>query len=167
MSAFAARAILSGLEATIATASRYGPALRDYRAVVCRFEDGLFAAVPSGRGLVEPAEAQAMIDDIFGALGRNAPRLCLVSGFADPRIGGFADFARRLVLIERSALHRYLVLHESAHFLMPQDLWHGPGFLHVLQFLYRNLIGVPDEAIRWFMRLHALPPVIEPLASVA
>ncbi|MGH7089353.1 MAG: hypothetical protein ACREFQ_10690, partial [Stellaceae bacterium] len=48
-------------------------------------------------------------------------------------------------------------LHESAHLIVPQDRRHGPGFTFVLQLLYRSFVGVPEEAVRQFLRRHRLP----------
>jgi hypothetical protein len=168
MSSFLARLADGGLGAALAVASRCGSAAVDYRAAVCRFEDDLFKAFPAGHRLMELAEAEAMIGPIFAACGLRAPALTLVAGFDDPRVGGFADLARHRIAIERGYLYRFLVLHESAHFIVPQDRLHGPGFLYVLQLLYRDVIGVPEDATRRYLRKHALPPVADiavPLAA--
>ncbi len=130
---------------------------RDYRAALCRFEDDLFARYPDGHRILGEAEAHALIASVFTACGRAVPSLDLVDGFADPRIGGFADVEGNRIMIERGCLYRFLVLHESAHLLAPADHRHGPVFTYVLQMLYRTFIAVPEHAIRDLLLRHGLP----------
>lgn len=132
-------------------------ARRDYRAALCRWEDDLFASFPAGHRLIEYDQATAMIQSIFSAFRRPAPQLCLVPGFEDPRVGGYADIEQNRIAIETGFLYRFLVLHECAHLLAPQDRFHGPAFVYVLQLLYRCFIGIPEEAVRAFLRRHGLP----------
>jgi len=81
---------------------------RDYRAALCRFEDDLFARYPDGHRILGEAEAHALIASVFTACGRAVPSLDLVDGFADPRIGGFADVEGNRIMIERGCLYRFL-----------------------------------------------------------
>jgi hypothetical protein len=140
----------------------------DHRPALCRFEDDLFATFTAGHEIVSYAEAVRMIGAVFRAVGRAAPNLELVPGFDDPRIGGFADVASHTIKIETGYLYRFLVLHECAHILIPEDKMHGPGFTYVLQLLYRAFIGVPVDAMQQCLARHGLPsqvalPLLEPL----
>jgi hypothetical protein len=130
---------------------------QDYRAALCRFEDELFARYPDGHRIMGEAEARSLVATVFAACGRKVPRLDLVAGFADPQIGGFADVGRNRILIEDGCLYRFLVLHESAHLLVPTDHRHGAVFTYVLQMLYRTFIGVPERAVRDLLLHHGLP----------
>ncbi len=152
-----ARLARCGLSDGIAAALRRGDLRTDFRAAICRFEDDLFAAFPAGHALMEYDSAAAMIHEIFAACGRPAPALALVAGFDDPRVGGFADIANHCIAIENGYLYRFLVLHESAHMLVPEDRRHGPAFTFLLQLLYRSFIGIPEEAVRRSLRRHDLP----------
>jgi hypothetical protein len=152
-----ARLVGRGLKEGVANAVRRGDTRTDFRAALCRFEDDLFAAFPVGHGLIEYAAASSMIAEIFTACGCRVPTLALVPGFDDPRVGGFADVANHRIAIERGYLYRFLVLHESAHLLVPQDRRHGPAFTYLLQLLYRSFIGIPEEAIHRFLSKHGLP----------
>ena len=146
-----------GLGAAIATAARLGDSTVDFRSAICRFEDDLFAEFPAGHGLMAYDEAAAMLRDIFRAVGRVPPRLTLVPGFDDPRVGGYADVKNHRIAIERGYLYRFLVLHESAHLIVPEDRRHGPAFTYILQLLYRSFIDIPESAIRGFLSRHGLP----------
>jgi len=150
----------SGLSEALAGAVAAGDMKTDYRAAVCRFEDDLFAAFPRGHALIDRRMAERMVAEIFHAVGRRPPRLTLVAGFADPRVGGFADIANHRIAIERGHLYRFLVLHEAAHLIVPKDRRHGPGFIFVLQLFYRSFIGIPEDAVRNFMEKHGLPTVL-------
>ncbi len=130
---------------------------RDYRAALCRWEDDLFARFPDGHRILTPDAAAQLIETLFDACGRAPPDLRLVRGFDDPRVGGFADVARNCIVIENGCLYRFLVLHESAHMLVPADHHHGPVFTYVLQALYRAFIGIPETAIRELLLRHGLP----------
>jgi hypothetical protein len=141
----------------IANALSFQDAEQDYRAALCRFEDDLFAHYPDGHRIMGEAEARALIATVFTACGRKLPRLDLVDGFADPAVGGFADVARNRMLIEKGCLYRFLVLHESAHLLVPGDRQHGATFTYILQMLYRTFIGVPERAVRELLLRHGLP----------
>jgi hypothetical protein len=138
----------------------------DCRAALCRFEDALFAAFPAGHEIIDFDTAVAMIGELFRACGRPAPALDIVGGFEDPRIGGFADVARHRIAIERGFLYRFLVLHECAHILVPEDRLHGPAFIFALQLLYRHFIDIPEAAIRHHLRRQGLPDTTQ-LASSA
>jgi hypothetical protein len=129
----------------------------DFRAAVCRFEDELFEIFPAGHRRMEFDDARSMLGEIFTLCGRMPPKLALVAGFEDPRVGGFADIANQRIAIERGYLYRFLVLHESAHLIVPEDRRHGPAFTYILQLLYRSFIGVPEEAMRRLLRRHRLP----------
>jgi len=153
-----------GLGQAIAAASRGGDLATDFRAAVCRFEDDLFAAFPAGHGLMAYDAAAAMLREVFAACGAAPPALALVPGFDDPRVGGFADVANHRIAIENGYLYRFLVLHESAHLLVPQDRRHGPGFTYVLQLLYRSFVGIPEEVVRRFLTRHGLPAYTGPRA---
>lgn len=133
----------------------------DYRPALCRFEDDLFSAYSAGHEIVSYGEALGMIGGLFRAVGRAAPNLVLVPGFDDPKIGGFADVANHTIKIETGYLYRFLVLHESAHILVPEDKKHGPGFTFVLQLLYRRFIGIPVDAMQRYLKRHGLPAVTE------
>jgi hypothetical protein len=140
----------------------------DHRPALCRFEDDLFAMFTAGHEIVPYAEAVRMVGAVFRAVGRAAPNLELVPGFDDPRIGGFADVASHTIKIETGYLYRFLVLHECAHILIPEDKMHGPGFTYVLQLLYRAFIGIPVDAMQQYLVRHGLPsqvalPPLEPL----
>jgi hypothetical protein len=134
----------------------------DYRPAVCRWENDLFKKFPWALRLLGEDEAEALIREIFAAFGGSppAPALEIVSGFADPQIGGYADVAHNRILIERGFLYAYLVLHEIAHILVPEDHQHGPAFIHVLQALYRTHLDIPDADLRDLMREHGLPDLI-------
>lgn len=161
------RAANRGLTEAIAAAARLGDRSTDFRAAICRFEDDLFAAFPAGHRLMGYDAAAQMVRDVFTACGRAPPRLALVAGFDDPRVGGFADVRNHRIAIERGYLYRFLVLHESAHLIVPDDRRHGPGFTYVLQLLYRSFIGIPEEAVRRFLGRHGLPGYTEEAAGAA
>jgi hypothetical protein len=129
----------------------------DYRDALCRFEDDLFERYRHGHRILHEPEARALISEIFAACERPAPSLELVPGFTDPRIGGYADVAGHRILIETGCLYIYLVLHEIAHILVPEDRWHGPAFAHVLQALYRTYLDIPEDVIRLLFDRHGLP----------
>jgi hypothetical protein len=146
------------LERGIIAAQRLGrDSNTDYRAALCRWEDDLFAEFPAGHQLLEYEAAHGLIRDVFHICQRPAPSLRLVPGFDDPSVGGYADVARNCIVIEQGFLYRYLILHESAHILVPHDRCHGPAFTYTLQLLYRHFIGVPESAIRRHLRRHGLP----------
>jgi hypothetical protein len=134
---------------------------RDYRAALCRFEDDLFARYRDGHRILGEAEASALIATVFTACGRAVPDLDLVDGFDDPRVGGLADVEGNRIMIEKGCLYRFLVLHESAHLLVPTDHRHGPVFTYVLQMLYRTFIRVPEHVIREFLIRHELSSYTE------
>ena len=157
MSSLFGRWVQGGLDAAIASAVAAGDTNTDFRAAVCRFEDDLFAQYPDGHARIPRGEACDMVMEIFSALGRRPPRLDLVPGFSDPRIGGFADVANHRIAIERGHLYRFLVLHEAAHLVVPEDRLHGPAFTFVAQLLYRSFIGIPEEAMRRCLARNGLP----------
>lgn len=152
-----ARLAKGGLAEAVAAAVRLGDNQTDYRAAICRFEDDLFATFIEGHAIMGYGAAKVMIGEIFTTCGRRPPALALVPGFTDPRVGGYADVANHRIAIEDGHLYRFLVLHESAHMLVPQDRHHGPAFTYMLQLLYRSFIGIPEEAMRRFLRKHGLP----------
>jgi hypothetical protein len=141
----------------VAAAASSGHDGRDYRAALCRFEDDLFAQYRDGHRIMDAAETQTLIVTVFTACGRPLPRLELVAGFADPKVGGYADVEGNRILIEEGCLYRFLVLHEAAHLLVPEDNRHGAAFTYVLQMLYRVFIGIPESAVRDLLRHHGLP----------
>jgi hypothetical protein len=157
MSTIFGRWARSGLGEAIASAVAEGDTGTDFRAAICRFEDELFAEYPAGHAVIALADAKAMVAEIFAGLGRPPPRLALVPRFADPRIGGFADVANHRIAIERGHLYRFLVLHEAAHLVVPEDRLHGPAFTFVAQLLYRSFIGIPEEAVRHALARNGLP----------
>ena len=67
------------------------------------------------------------------------------------------DVANHRIAIERGHLYRFLVLHEAAHLIVPEDRRHGPGFTFILQLLYRSFVGIPEEAVRHYLSRHGLP----------
>ncbi len=152
-----ARLAKRGMNDGVAAALRHGDVSTDFRAAICRFEDDLFAVFPAGHRLMDYEDAAAMIHEIFATCGRRVPRLALVAGFDDPRVGGFADVANHRIAIEKGYLYRFLILHESAHLLVPEDRRHGPAFTYMLQLLYRSFIGIPEDAVRRFLHRHGLP----------
>lgn len=156
-----------GLSEALADAIAEGDGETDFRAAICAFEDDLFAAYPLGHGRMEFRAAQEMIGEVFGALGRRPPQLALVPGFADPKVGGYADVAKHRIAIERGHLYRFLVLHELAHLIVPGDRKHGPGFALVLQLLYRSFIGIPEEALVRFLERHGLPAYLGAKLQIA
>jgi hypothetical protein len=162
-----ARAARRGLAREVAMALRGADTRTDFRAAICRFEDDLFAAFPAGHALVDFDDAEAMLRAIFRACGRAPPGLALVSGFDDPKIGGYADIANHRIAIEEGFLYRFLVLHEAAHLIVPQDRRHGPAFTFILQLLYRSFIDVPEAAIARFLVKHGLPAYTGAEALVA
>ncbi|MDB5410487.1 MAG: hypothetical protein JWL84_5399 [Rhodospirillales bacterium] len=143
-------------EGAVAALAQSGSS-QDCRAALCRWEDALFAQYPEGHRIMTTPEATALIEDVFAAFGRAAPQLELVPGFEDPRIGGFADVKRHRIVIENGCLYRFLVLHEAAHILVPEDRHHGPVFIYVLQTLYRAFLDVPETAVRELLTQHGLP----------
>jgi hypothetical protein len=148
----------TGLEHVVVTAQTLGrDSTIDYRAKLCRWEDHLFAEFPVGHELLEFDAAQALIRDVFRICQRPAPSLRLVPGFDDPSVGGYADIARNQIVIEQGFLYRYLILHESAHILVPHDRCHGPAFTYTLQLLYRHYFRIPESAIRRHLRDQGLP----------
>jgi hypothetical protein len=147
-------------EGTVAALAQAGPQ-RDCRAALCRWEDDLFTRYPQGHRVITTREATTLIGDVFAAFRRPAPRLDLVVGFEDPRIGGFADVKRHRIVIEKGCLYRFLVLHEAAHLLVPEDRNHGPVFIYVLQTLYRTFLGIPESAVRELLEQHGLPSYTE------
>ena len=156
----------------IAAARRHGISGSDYRAMLCHWEDALFARFPEGHRILDIDAAADLVRRVFEAAGRTLPELHIVSGFEDPRVGGFADVDRHRILIEQGSLYRFLILHESAHLLVPEDRLHGPAFIYVLQNLYRTFIGIPESAIAELLRAHELPsytavPGAEPEAVAA
>lgn len=161
------RAAQRGLSAAIATATRFGDLTIDFRAAICRFEDDLFAEFPTGHRLMEYDDAVRMLRDIFRSIGRATPRLALVPGFDDPRVGGYADVKNHRIAIETGYLYRFLVLHEAAHLIVPEDRRHGPAFTYTLQLLYRSFIGIPEDAMRRFLNRHGLPAVTGIYADAA
>jgi hypothetical protein len=162
-----ARVADRGLQDALAAALRRCDLSTDFRAAICRFEDDLFAAFPAGHRLMDYDDAAAMVRDIFRVLGRTPPRLSLVAGFDDPRVGGFADIRNHRIAIEKGYLYRFLVLHESAHLIVPEDRRHGPAFTYILQLLYRSFIGIPEEAVRRFLSRHGLPAYTGATAGAA
>jgi hypothetical protein len=153
----------------VASARRCRDAV-DHRAALCRWEDALFAEFLRGHEILSEDEAVRLIGNVFAACGRAPAALRIVPGFQDPRIGGYADIAGHAILIEKGFLYRFLLLHEAAHILVPEDLHHGPGFIYVLQHLYRDFIGIPQTRILQLLRRFGLPsgPATEPaLASAA
>ena len=145
----------------ILAASSTEVADRDYRAALCRFEDDLFARHPAGHRIMDIVETRALIASVFTACGRPVPRLELVAGFADPKIGGYADVEGNRIMIEEGCLYRFLVLHEAAHLLVPDDRRHGSTFTYVLQMLYRVFIGISEHAVRDLLLRHGLPSYTE------
>src|SRR5579883_689011 len=146
-----------GLSEAVAVATAFGDRRTDFRAAICRFEDDLFGAFPAGHRLMDYDSAATMLREVFAACDRPPPRLALVDGFDDPKVGGYADVANHRIAIERGFLYRFLVLHEAAHLLVPEDRRHGPAFTFILQLLYRSFIDVPEHAIRHFLHRHGLP----------
>jgi hypothetical protein len=139
----------------------------DCRAAVCRWEDELFLHYPQGHHILQLHDARALIADIFAVCERPAPTLSLVPGFPDPGIGGYADVARRRILIETGCLYAYLVLHEVAHILVPEDRRHGPAFIYILQMLYRAYLAIPEPAINALIEKHGLPGRVLELIGVS
>jgi hypothetical protein len=156
------------LDEGVAAAGIRGCREQDYRAALCRWEDELFARFPAGHRIMDESEARALIAEVFAAFDRPAPRLDMVAGFEDPRVGGFADVRNHRIIIERGCLYRFLVLHEAAHILVPDDRMHGPVFTYVLQVLYRAFIGIPEQPVQALLRAHGLPSyTMLPDASLA
>jgi hypothetical protein len=146
-----------GLLEAMAAAAAEGDIETDFRAALCRFENDLFAAYPLGHTRMGVRAAEQMIGQIFTDLGQRPPALAMVPGFADPRVGGYADIPNHRIAIERGHLYRFLVLHESAHLIAPADRRHGPAFTFVLQLLYRSFIGIPEDSARRLLLKHGLP----------
>jgi hypothetical protein len=151
-----AKFVLGNATAT-ATAVTRGCAEQDYRAALCRWEDALFARFPEGHRILGVDEARALIAMVFGPFDKPVPTLEIVAGFEDPQVGGFADVASNRILIEDGCLYRFLILHESAHLLVPTDRCHGAMFTYLLQILYRIFIGIPEYPVRKLLRRHGLP----------
>src|SRR5215469_6515736 len=152
-----ARVARGGLRDAVAFACDGADLASDFRAAICRFEDELFETFPAGHRRMDLDDARSMVGDIFTLCGQMPPKLALVAGFDDPRIGGFADVAHHRIAIEQGYLYRFLVLHESAHLIVPEDRRHGPAFTYILQLLYRSFIGIPEEVVARFLRRHGLP----------
>lgn len=124
---------------------------------MCRWEDALFARFPEGHRILGIDAARALIARVFGTFDREVPSLELVAGFDDPKVGGLADIAGNRILIEDGCLYRFLILHESAHLLVPTDQCHGAPFTYILQILYRIFIGIPERPVRELLQRHGLP----------
>jgi hypothetical protein len=97
------------------------------------------------------------LEEVFGCCGRPVPALQIVPGFDDPEIGGWADAAGHRILIEDGFLHAYLLLHEAAHLLVPEDRRHGAAFIRVARSLYSAFLGIPDGDLAARARAHGLP----------
>jgi hypothetical protein len=151
-----------GLKTGIAAAVSHGDTRTDFRTAVSDFEDDLFACYPAGHGRLVADAARRTIERVFAVQGRAAPELKVVPGFDDPSIGGFADLAGNRIAIAKGYLYRFLILHESAHFIVPDDRRHGPAFTYVLQLLYRGFLHIPEAAMQRFLRKHGLPSYIGP-----
>jgi hypothetical protein len=134
-----------------------GCAEQDYRDALCRWEDALFTRFPEGHRILGIDAARALIARVFGMFDREVPSLELVAGFDDPKVGGLADIAGNRILIEDGCLYRFLILHESAHLLVPTDQCHGAPFTYILQMLYRIFIGIPERPVRELLQRHGLP----------
>jgi hypothetical protein len=130
---------------------------RDWRPSVLRWEDDLCRHHPQALRILSLKEARAVLAEVFGACGRPVPALLLVPGFEDPQIGGWADAARHRILIEDGFLHAYLLLHEAAHLLVPEDRQHGATFIRVARTLYSAFLGIPDDDLAVLARAHGLP----------
>jgi hypothetical protein len=129
----------------------------DYRPAVCRWENDLFERHPQALRLLEEQAARTLIRRIFADVELPAPRLAIVSGFSDPDIGGYADVVRNVIFIEEGFLHVYLILHEIAHVLVPEDRLHGAAFIHVAKALYGAHLDIPEADLVALMRRHRLP----------
>lgn len=149
------------LDEGVAAAASFDGTDGDCRAALCRFEDDLFARYPDGHRIMDVAETRALAATIFTACGRPVPQLKLVAGFADPKVGGYADVEGNRIMIEEGCLYRFLVLHEAAHLLVPADRRHGSAFTYVLQMLYRIFIGIPEQAVLDLLLRHGLPSYTE------
>jgi len=134
-----------------------GSGEQDYRDALCRWEDALFARFPEGHRILSVDAARALIARVFGTFDRPLPSLELVAGFDDPKVGGLADVAGNRILIEDGCLYCFLILHESAHLLVPTDQRHGARFTYILQILYRLFIGIPERPVRELLQRHGLP----------
>lgn len=145
------------MSGSLATANFCRSQTTEYRPAICAFENNLFTRFPSGLEILDPQRARRLINEIFVLCGRRPPALKLVTGFTDPHIGGYADIRRHRILIERGCTYRFLVLHEIAHILVPEDRYHGPAFTYVLQTLYRCYLGIPEEELRAELERHGLP----------
>jgi hypothetical protein len=157
MQAFAGDITAGEFRAGVANARFLPESTTDFRAALCRFEDDLFANFPAGHQIVPYEAAVKMIGEVFRACGKAAPTLEMVPGFDDPKIGGFADVARHRIKIEEGFLYRFLILHECAHILVPDDRKHGHAFTYVLQLLYRTFCGISESAMVRFLERHGLP----------
>lgn len=130
---------------------------RDWRSALGCWEDALFRRFPAGHSIISQSAAEELIAMVFDACGRLKPSLELVRGFEDPAVGGFADVLSNSILIEKGCLYRFLILHESAHLLIPDDLNHGAAIMYVLSILYHQHIGIPLQAIYKTLDEYRLP----------
>jgi hypothetical protein len=130
---------------------------RDWRPSVLRWEDDLCRRHPQALRILSQVEARDVLEAVFGRCGRPAPALLLVPGFEDPEIGGWADAAGHRILIEDGFLHAFLLLHEAAHLLVPEDRQHGAAFIRVARTLYSTFLGIPDDDLAVLARAHGLP----------
>lgn len=134
----------------------------NFRSALCSWEDELFTEFRRGHSLMEYESAKALIRRVFRTFNKPEPSLLIVPGFDDPRVGGYANLEYNYILIETGFLYRFLVLHECAHILAPADRNHGPAFIAVLEFLYRQHVAISREAILRHLRRHGLPETTLP-----
>ena len=81
--------------------------------------------------------------------------------------GGARTYGRHKITVSRGGRNEYVMLHEIAHVLTPEDVGHGPEFCGVLLFLVRNVLGKDAHAaLLASMRQHrvkrsnaGIPPV--------
>jgi hypothetical protein len=130
---------------------------RDWRPSVLRWEDDFCRRHPQALRILSPEEARAVLEAVFGRCSRPTPALLLVPGFEDPEIGGWADATGHRILIEDGFLHAFLLLHEAAHLLVPEDRQHGAIFIRVARTLYSTFLGIPDDDLAVLAQAHGLP----------
>ena len=123
---------------------------------VYKFEDVLFKHSNYAHEILSPLAAQALIDDIFFSYGRELPELKLVRAFKDPQQQGYADVKNNIIYIKEDCLERFIVVHESAHFIAPTS-GHDRGFISTAAELYSEYLNISPYRIYRELEMAGLP----------
>jgi len=108
------------------------------------------------RQTIPNAELQGWVDAVLdrrvirSRWGARSVEVRLTGGY-----GGARAYGTRKITASPSARNEYVMLHEIAHILTPQDEGHGPQFCGVLLFLVRNVMGAEaHKSLLTAMRQH-------------